>query len=105
MAARRPCLDSGYFETYNRDSVVLVDLRTEPIERLIPEGIRTAWQDYPCDAIVLAIGFDAFTGSIAAIDIRNSIGQNLIDCWKDGPRPSGNDRRRLSEMFIVRGPG
>jgi cation diffusion facilitator CzcD-associated flavoprotein CzcO len=106
VAARRPCLDSGYFETYNRDSVVLVDLRTEPIERLIPEGIRTASQDYPCDAIVLAIGFDAFTGPIAAIDIRNSAGQNLSDCWKDGPRTYlGMTVAGFPNLFIVTGPG
>ena len=39
---KRPVLDSGYFETYNRSNVVLVDINSAPIEAITPSGIRTS---------------------------------------------------------------
>ena len=67
---KRPCVDTGYYETFNRDHVTLVDLRREPLEEIVPEGVRTRARTYEVDAIVFATGFDAMTGALNAIDIR-----------------------------------
>ena len=69
FGTKRPCLDTGYFETYNLPHVRLVDLRTQPITRITEQGIDTADQSFEFDAIVYATGFDAMTGALAAVDI------------------------------------
>ena len=70
---KRPVLDSGYFETYNRSNVQLVDINAAPIQKITPGGIRTADADYDLDIIVLATGFDAMTGALLKIDIRGRV--------------------------------
>src|SRR5690606_9584681 len=57
FAAKRPPIDTDYFETFNRDNVDLVDLRATPIVEIVPEGIRTTEAVYPLDIIVFATGF------------------------------------------------
>ena len=39
--------------------------------------VRTGGKDYEVDALVLATGFDAMTGSVARIDIRGRNGPAL----------------------------
>jgi cation diffusion facilitator CzcD-associated flavoprotein CzcO len=68
-AAKRPPIDTNYFETYNRPNVTLVDLRGAPIERISAAGICTAEAEYPVDIIVFATGFDAMTGPMLRMDI------------------------------------
>ena len=106
IVTKRPCVDTGYFETYNRDNVDLVDLGETPIETLTPTGVRTSASDYDVDAIVLAIGFDAMTGALCNIDIRGRRGLGLKDKWADGPRTYlGLMIAGFPNLFIVTGPG
>src|SRR4051794_35961578 len=68
IGTKRLILDTDYYETYNRDNVTLVDIRSEPIQEITPAGLRTADAEYALDAIVFATGFDAMTGAMKEID-------------------------------------
>jgi cyclohexanone monooxygenase len=106
FATKRPCLDTGYFATYNRDHVHLVDVRATPIVGIVPSGISTTDAEYTVDAIVLATGFDAMTGTLAAIDIRGRVGLALRDKWSAGPLTYlGLQSAGFPNLFIVAGPG
>jgi cyclohexanone monooxygenase len=106
FGARRICLESGYYETFNRPNVGLVDLRSQPLETFTEQGVRAGGKDYPLDAVVLAIGFDAFTGPILKIDIRNGRGERLADHWAAGPGTyMGFMTASFPNMFILTGPG
>ncbi len=106
IVTKRPCIDTGYFETYNRDNVTLVDLNATPIEAITPTGPRTSAADYPVDSIVYAIGFDAMTGALCNIDIRGRGGVGLKDKWSNGPRTYlGLMIAGFPNLFIVTGPG
>ncbi|MFI4976882.1 MAG: flavin-containing monooxygenase [Caulobacterales bacterium] len=106
IATKRICVDTGYFATFNRDNVSLIDLREEPIEAITPAGVRTAEAEYAVDSIVYAIGFDAMTGALGAIDIRGRGGVALKDNWSDGPRTYlGLMIAGFPNLFIVTGPG
>jgi cation diffusion facilitator CzcD-associated flavoprotein CzcO len=70
FGTKRPCLDTGYYATFNRPNVHLVDLRTTPLIEFTEAGLRTSAAEYEFDAVVFATGFDAMTGALAAIDIR-----------------------------------
>ena len=82
---RVPC-ESGYYEAYNRDNVLLVDVREAPIERITPKGVKTAAAEYELDVIIFATGYDAITGALTRIDIRGKDGQSLKDKFAAGPR-------------------
>ncbi len=82
---QRVPLETNYFETYNRDNVLLVDASETPIERITPTGVRTSAEDYDFDLIVYATGFDAFTGAFDRIDIEGIGGQKLRAKWANGP--------------------
>jgi cation diffusion facilitator CzcD-associated flavoprotein CzcO len=82
---RVPC-ETGYFETYNRDNVELISLAENPILAYTESGVHTAQGDFDFDMIVLATGFDAYTGALNRIDIRGVDGRTLQDKWKDGPK-------------------
>jgi cation diffusion facilitator CzcD-associated flavoprotein CzcO len=86
IACKRLCVDIGYFETFNRDNVDIVDLREDPIETIEPTGVRTRSASFDVDVLILATGFDAFDGALRPIDIRGIGGLALSDKWKDGPR-------------------
>ena len=106
IGTKRTCVDMGYYETYNRDNVELVDLRRERIERLTDRGIRTSGREYELDCIVFAIGFDAITGALLGIDIRGVEGRTLREHWVDGPRSYlGLSGAGFPNMFMVTGPG
>lgn len=112
LGTKRICVDSGYYETFNRANVTLVDLKKTPIERITAGGIRTAAgtesaaQDHELDAIVFATGYDALTGALARIDIRGHDGLALKDKWADGPRTNlGLMAAGFPNLFIVTGPG
>jgi cation diffusion facilitator CzcD-associated flavoprotein CzcO len=85
-AAKRPPIDTNYFETYNRPNVTLVDLRKAPIDHISRAGIRTTEAEYPVDIIVFATGFDAMTGPLLRMNIRGRGGVALKDVWEAGPR-------------------
>jgi cation diffusion facilitator CzcD-associated flavoprotein CzcO len=82
---RLPC-ESGYYEVYNQDNVLLVDVRDAPIERITPKGIKTQDAEYELDVIIFATGYDAVTGSLNRMDIRGEGGQTLKDKFAQGPR-------------------
>lgn len=82
---KRPCFSNVYLQTYNQPHVRLVDLRETPIERIVPEGIRTTEETVPLDVIVYATGFDAISGPIFALDIEGIGGCTMRDAWADGP--------------------
>jgi cation diffusion facilitator CzcD-associated flavoprotein CzcO len=86
FGTKRVPLESGYYEQFNRDNVLLVDLRESPIERITPKGVKTSDAEYELDVIVYATGFDAVTGPLTRIDIRGEGGLSLKDKWAEGPR-------------------
>lgn len=106
VGTKRVCVGTDYYETYNRDNVSLVDLRSEPLEQIEAGGIRTAQGFYPVDVLILATGYDAMTGALLAIDIRTSDGQSLRSAWADGPQTYlGLGIAGIPNMFVVTGPG
>jgi cation diffusion facilitator CzcD-associated flavoprotein CzcO len=105
-AAKRPPIDTNYFETYNRRNVTLVDLRKAPIERISRAGICTTEAEYPVDIIVFATGFDAMTGPLLRMDIRGRGGVALKEVWEAGPRNYlGLQVVGFPNLFTITGPG
>ncbi|HEY2050531.1 MAG TPA: NAD(P)/FAD-dependent oxidoreductase [Caulobacteraceae bacterium] len=106
IGTKRICVDTGYYETFNRPNVDLVNLRATPIEAITPEGVRTSAATYPLDALVFATGFDAMTGALLSIDIRGAAGAELREAWAAGPRAYlGLAVAGFPNMFVITGPG
>jgi cation diffusion facilitator CzcD-associated flavoprotein CzcO len=106
IGCKRPVLDNGYFETFNRENVTLVDLRKNPIVEVVPEGVITADGLNELDVLVFATGFDAVSGALTRIDLRGSDGRLLRDDWADGPRAfMGFGVAGYPNMFMIIGPG
>ncbi|MBL8774170.1 MAG: NAD(P)/FAD-dependent oxidoreductase [Phenylobacterium sp.] len=106
IGAKRLCVDTGYYATFNRPNVSLVDLSDEPIEAITATGVKTAAKSYDVDAIVYAIGFDAMTGALSKIDIRGRDGRTLSEAWAAGPRTYlGLMTAGFPNLFLVTGPG
>ena len=107
IGTKRLCLDTDYYETYNRNNVSLVDVRADPIEAITATGLRTAGRNYgPFDALVFATGFDAMTGALREIDIRVAGGPVLAREWEGGPRTYlGLMVAGFPNLFVVTGPG
>jgi cation diffusion facilitator CzcD-associated flavoprotein CzcO len=106
FAAKRPPIDTHYFETFNRDNVSLVDLRKTPIAAIEPSGIRTGDTLHELDIIVFATGFDALTGPLLRIGIEGRGGRKLADAWHAGPRNYlGLQVPGFPNLFTITGPG
>ena len=106
FATKRLCVDSGYFETFNRENVSLIDVKNAPIEEITAKGLRTAGQEYEFDCLVFATGFDAMTGALSNIDIRGRDGATLRDKWAHGPRTYlGIQIAGFPNLFTITGPG
>ena len=106
FGAKRLCVDTGYYETYNRPNVALVDIRADPIQDMTAGGLRTATSTYSFDTLVLATGFDAMTGALTRIDIRGRDGVLLRDRWQDGAKAYlGLAVAGFPNMFTINGPG
>ena len=107
IGCKRLCVDTGYYATYNRPNVELVDLRATPIEAITPTGIRTeGGHEHELDAIVYATGFDAMTGALMRIDIRGRGGVPLQEAWAAGPRTYlGLNVVGFPNLFTITGPG
>ena len=107
FGTKRLCVDTGYYQTFNRDNVLLVDVKTDPLVEATPGGLRTlSGQEYPLDVIVFATGFDAMTGALKSIDVRGVGGQALRDKWEHGPRTYlGLAVAGFPNLFILAGPG
>src|SRR5947209_3430782 len=83
VGGKRLCIDTGYYETFNRDNVTLIDLNKAPLEEITRDGLIAGGKPYRLDAIVFAIGFDAMTGALTRIDIRGKGGARLADTWAE----------------------
>jgi len=106
IGCKRLCVDTGYYATYNRANVTLVDVSKAPIETITPKAIRAKGEEFDVDAIVLATGFDAMTGALARIDIRNGDGNALAEKWQSGPRTYlGLMMAGFPNLFTITGPG
>jgi cyclohexanone monooxygenase len=105
-AAKRPPLEyEGYFETFKRDDVTLVDVSDSPVERFTTAGIRLADAHYDHDSVILATGFDAITGAFTGIDIRGRNGTALTDKWEGLPRSYlGFSIDEFPNLWMVSGP-
>jgi cyclohexanone monooxygenase len=106
IGSRRVCVDTDYYETFNRPNVKLVDARRTPIQEITETGIRTSDAEYEVDAIAFATGFDAMTGALKEISITGRGGKALSDKWAAGPTTYlGLMVHEFPNMFIVTGPG
>ena len=106
LGCKRICADTDYFETYNRENVLLVDISKSGIDEITPNGLSAGGNAYAFDALVFATGFDAMTGSINRVDVRGRAGQKLKDKWAAGPRTYlGLSSAGFPNFFIISGPG
>ncbi|CAF4069106.1 unnamed protein product [Adineta steineri] len=103
---RRPCSGTDYYETFNRDNVTLVDLRYRGIDEIQTTGVRVGNKIHEVDDIVLALGFDAFTGALLNMDIHGRSGKTLREKWKKGWRTYlGLMIADFPNLFTISGPG
>jgi cation diffusion facilitator CzcD-associated flavoprotein CzcO len=106
VGSKRPSLQLGFYEAFNRDDVSLVDIKKDPILEIVPTGIRTASGVHEVDDIVFATGFDTLTGAILRMDIRGRNGVSLREKWAHGPQTSlGLSISGFPNLFTLVGPG
>jgi cation diffusion facilitator CzcD-associated flavoprotein CzcO len=106
IGCKRVAVDVGYYDIYNQSNVDLVDLRADSIDHITANGIQTKSHHYEVDVIALALGFDAFTGALDAIDIRNERSEHPTDRWRRGPQTYlGLMTRGFPNLFIMTGAG
>jgi cyclohexanone monooxygenase len=106
IGCKRLCVESGYYEAFNRANVELVDVSQRPIEGVTETGIRAAGRELTVDAIVFATGFDAMTGSILRIDPIGEGGRPLSAAWAEGPKSYlGLSVAGFPNLFTITGPG
>jgi cyclohexanone monooxygenase len=106
IGTKRICVDTDYYATFNRPNVTLVDIRRDGIEEIRDHAVRVRGNDYEIDALVLATGFDAMTGSVAKIDILGRGGRTLKQKWSEGPKTYlGLMSEGFPNLFIITGPG
>ena len=106
FGSKRLCVDTTYYETFNRDNVTLVDLGRSPIESFTRSGLRTRDCHHALDVVVFATGFDAMSGPLLNIDVRGRAGTTMKDWWRAGPRNYlGLSIAGFPNLFLVAGPG
>lgn len=106
IGSKRICMDTGYYETFNRSNVTLVDLSEDPIIEMTETGIRTSSGTHDLDLIVLATGFDGVTGSLVRMNVTGIEGVNLKEKWEDGPSNYlGFMTAGFPNLFMIHGPG
>lgn len=103
--AKRPLCDNGYYETYNRENVSLVDVKENPIVEITPKGVRTTDGEYELDVLIYATGFDAVDGNYTKIDMRGRGGVTMREKWADGPTGYlGMTNTDFPNLFMILGP-
>jgi cation diffusion facilitator CzcD-associated flavoprotein CzcO len=106
IGSKRICMDTGYYETFNRSNVTLVDISQDPITEITPTGLRIGAAEYELDIIILATGFDGVTGSFTRMNVTGVDGLDLRDKWKDGPTSFlGFLVAGFPNLFMIHGPG
>ncbi len=103
---KRQPLDTNYYETFNKDNVLLIDAATDGgIDEVTEQGIRAGGKEYTCDIIVFATGFDAMTGPLKALNLKGRGGLTLDDIWADGPHSYlGISVAGFPNLFTITGP-
>jgi cation diffusion facilitator CzcD-associated flavoprotein CzcO len=103
--ARRPCLDTGYYETFNRPNVHLIDCLNHPIVEITKKGVRSEAGEVELDILIFATGYDALTGALLAFDVVGRGGRRLNDHWKAGARSYlGHMMEGFPNFFMTTGP-
>ena len=103
--SKRICVDTGYFEVFNRSNVKLVDIAKAPVT-VTPKGVKTGGVEHELDVLIFGLGFDAMTGALGKINIRGRGGEALKNKWDGGPRTYlGLMVSGFPNMFLVTGPG
>jgi cation diffusion facilitator CzcD-associated flavoprotein CzcO len=106
IGCKRLCIDIGYYETFNRPNVTLIDVSESGIEAITRQGVKVEGREYKVDAIVFATGFDAMTGALLKIDIRGKGDLALREKWREGPRTYlGLGMAGFPNLFTITGPG
>lgn len=106
IVSRRLCIDTNYYESFNKDNVTLIDLFEETLVRLTPRGFETTQESYDVDIFILATGFDAMTGTLRRINIVGRNGITLKDKWGSAPSTyMGLSVSGFPNSFMVTGPG
>ena len=106
IGCKRLCVDVGYYETYNRPNVALVDVAAHPIEAVSPRGVVCGGREVALDTLVLATGFDAYTAPMMRIDLRGRDGLRIADKWRAGPANYlGLTVAGFPNLFNIAGPG
>jgi cyclohexanone monooxygenase len=106
FGSKRLCVDTNYYQTYNRSNVSLVDLRANPIDNINKRGLQAGGEQYDVDVIVMATGFDAITGALLKMDIVGADNTALREQWSDGPSSYfGIAMAGFPNLFTVTGPG
>jgi len=106
IGTKRICTDTGYYESFNREHVTLVNLRREPITAVTADAVHTTTASHSCDVLVFATGFDAMTGALSRIDPVGPGGARLRDLWADGPVTFlGLMAPGMPNLFTFSGPG
>lgn len=106
IGCKRLCVDTGYYETFNRPNVRLVDVSKHPIDEITPAGLETNAREFAFDALVLATGFDAITGTLMRLDLRGCGGMSIQQKWGAGPRHYlGLTIAGFPNLFNIVGPG
>jgi cyclohexanone monooxygenase len=106
IGGKRLCVDSGYYATFNRDNVTLIDVRERPIEAITETSVRAHGREFDIDMLVIATGFDAMTGALMNIDIRGRDDASLRERWADGPSSYlGLAMADFPNLFTITGPG
>ena len=103
---KRQPLDTNYYETFNKDNVLLIDAKTDgAIEEITEKGIRAGGKEYELDVIVFATGFDAMTGPLKALNLKGRGGRTLDQQWTDGPHTYlGITVAGFPNLFTITGP-
>jgi cation diffusion facilitator CzcD-associated flavoprotein CzcO len=103
--AKRPPSGHFYYETFNRPNVTLVDVGSDAIQRVTETGIETGSAHYDVDIIIFAIGFDAGTGPLMAIDVQGRDGATIRSKWENGPETyMGLMLEKFPNLFMIMGP-
>lgn len=105
-ASKRPPAGHSYYEAYNNPNVSLVDIKKNKIARVVPEGLQLEdGSIHEFDDLIIATGFDAFTGALTSVEIRGESGATIAEKWKDGAKTLfGISTHDFPNFFMITGP-
>ncbi len=101
---KRPCFHDSYLQTFNRDTVELVDTNGQGVERITQKGVVAGGKEYEVDCIIFATGFEVGTSYVrrSGYDVTGLDGINLSDKWAEGMRTlHGVMTSGFPNLFII----